>query len=142
MEGNSTLRYLETSGKIDWELSFRVSHEGAVSPLHFDVGDSILMQLEGSKELLLWPPTELDNMYPYGPDHFMHRRMLADPENPDTELLPKFNVTAAVVAEVRFGDMAYWPRLWAHYIRTTEGPSVSAGMRYHGPKSHFYQFER
>jgi len=113
------------------KASIRVSHVGAVTALHYDKGASMLMQAEGVKEILLWNANDLDSLYPYGPDHFMHRRCLADPEQPDPTLLPRFNNSAAYRLILRRGDLAYWPPQWAHYIRTVEGTSVSIGHRHH-----------
>lgn len=113
------------------KASIRLSHEGAVTALHYDKGASMLMQAEGIKEILLWDANDLDNLYPYGPSHFMHRRCLADPEQPDPTLLPRFNNSAAYRLILQRGDLAYWPPQWAHYIRTVKGTSVSIGHRHH-----------
>jgi len=109
--------------------SLRISHEGATTAMHFDRSDSTLMQLEGAKEILFFPPDELANLYPYPHWHSMHRRTLADPEYLDPELLPNFNVSTAQLARLNRTDLAFWPSMWAHYIRTVEGPSVSVGRR-------------
>jgi len=113
------------------KASIRLSHQGAVTALHYDKGASMLMQAEGTKEILLWDANDLDSLYPYGPDHFMHRRCLADPEQPDPDLLPRFNNSVAYRLVLGRGDLAYWPPQWAHYIRTLEGTSVSIGHRHH-----------
>jgi len=113
------------------KASIRLSHSGAVTALHYDKGASMLMQAEGVKEIILWDAKDLDSLYPYGPDHFMHRRCLADPEQPDPTLLPRFNNSVAYRLIIRRGDLAYWPPQWAHYIRTLEGTSVSIGHRHH-----------
>lgn len=111
--------------------SLRISHEGAVTALHYDASDSMLVQLEGAKEILLWPKSELSNLYPYPPSHFMFRRTLADPEFLDPVNLPNFNLETANFIFLGPGDALYWPAGWAHHIKTVKGPSVSVGNRHH-----------
>eukprot|EP00930_Biecheleria_cincta_P072025 TRINITY_DN59470_c0_g1_i1.p1 TRINITY_DN59470_c0_g1~~TRINITY_DN59470_c0_g1_i1.p1 ORF type:complete len:678 (+),score=100.39 TRINITY_DN59470_c0_g1_i1:73-2034(+) len=111
--------------------SLRISHEGAVTALHYDMEDSMLVQLEGAKEVLLWPKSETSNLYPYPPTHFMFRRTLADPEFLDPVNLPNFDLEAANFIFLGPGDALYWPAGWAHHIRTVKGLSVSVGKRQH-----------
>lgn len=67
-----------------------VSPQGAVSPLHFDASSSFLIQLQGRKRMLFWPPSDLPGLYPYHNLHLLRRRARVDPVNPDYKRFPRF----------------------------------------------------
>ena len=67
-----------------------VSPQGAVSPLHFDATSSFLVQLQGRKRMLFWPPSDLPGLYPYHNLHLLRRRARVDPTNPDYKRFPRF----------------------------------------------------
>merc|ERR1719414_2379524 len=129
LSGESLLQHLPEHAPADSKVSLRVAHEGAVSALHYDSGRTVLLQLEGLRDVLIYPPAELPNLYPFPKSHYMFRRTLADPEYPDPELLPKFEAARGYRARLGPGDLLYMPANWAHYIRAAEGTSVSIGKR-------------
>eukprot|EP00931_Biecheleriopsis_adriatica_P007909 TRINITY_DN109152_c0_g1_i1.p1 TRINITY_DN109152_c0_g1~~TRINITY_DN109152_c0_g1_i1.p1 ORF type:complete len:514 (-),score=55.50 TRINITY_DN109152_c0_g1_i1:71-1612(-) len=112
------------------DATIRISHKGAVSPLHRDDHATAFLQLEGSKEVLLYPAGDQQNkLYYYPRCHVMGRRALVDPENPSPELFPGFNASRALKVIVERQDLLYWPSNWGHHMRTLHGPSVSLTVR-------------
>jgi len=44
-----------------------VNFGNATSNLHYDTEDNLIMQVQGTKKITLFPPSERDNLYPYNP---------------------------------------------------------------------------
>ena len=135
-----------------------VSAPGTVSPLHYDLTDSYLCQVRGTKRLVLWPPeTSLGALDPYPPTHAMARRLRVDvatagstaqdegpPEGLDDSSRLEIEATA-IEAVLEPGDVLYFPANWAHHTeavgavedstaigRRVVEPSFSLGFRTDG----------
>ena len=102
-----------------------VSPQGAVSPLHYDCHDSFLIQLRGTKRMLLWPAEQLPQMYPYRNWHILRRRGKVDPVKPNLKRYPNFAKAEAVEVVLNPGDVLFFPGYWAHY---TESCTFSVSM--------------
>lgn len=102
-----------------------VSPQGAVSPLHYDCHDSFLIQLRGTKRMLLWPAAQLKSIYPYRNWHILRRRGKVDPVKPNVKKYPKFAAAEAVEVVLNPGDVLFFPGYWAHY---TESCTFSVSM--------------
>ena len=112
-----------------------VSAPGTVSPLHYDLTDSYLCQVRGTKRLVLWPPeTSLGALDPYPPAHAMARRLRVDVttargSGPLDDASRREIEETAVEAVLEPGDVLYFPADWAHHTEAV-GPdedSVAAG---------------
>ncbi|KAK9864818.1 hypothetical protein WJX84_007473 [Apatococcus fuscideae] len=112
-----------------------VSPQGAVSPLHFDATSSFLVQLQGRKRMLFWPPSDLPGLYPYHNLHLLRRRARVDPTIPDYKRFPRFRDTAAYEAIIEPGDVMFFPSCWAHYTESLES-SISVTCRFGGTEYH------
>lgn len=134
-----------------------VSAPGTVSPMHYDLTDSYLCQVRGTKRLVLWPPeTTLDALDPYPPDHAMARRLRVDvttasrsapggggpPDGLDDATRREIEATA-IEAVLEPGDVLYFPANWAHHTEAVSAstppapgdalePSFSLGFRTDG----------
>lgn len=95
-----------------------ISPQGAVSPLHFDCHDSFLIQLRGTKRMLLWSPDQLHRVYPYRNWHILRRRGRVDPAKPNLKKFPKFADAHAVEVVLHPGDVLFFPGYWAHYTES------------------------
>lgn len=102
-----------------------ISPRGAVSPLHFDCHDSFLIQMRGTKRMLLWSPDQLHRIYPYRNWHILRRRGKVDPVKPDFKKYPKFAKAHAMEVVLQPGDVLFFPGYWAHY---TESSSFSVSI--------------
>lgn len=133
-----------------------VSAPGTVSPLHYDLTDSYLCQVRGTKRLVLWPPdTSMGALDPYPPSHALARRLRTDVTTPTAHaedggtLSPPSDLPGAarqeieqmaVEAVLQPGDVLYFPADWAHHTEAVGGaeggaaaePSFSLGFRTDG----------
>ena len=112
----------------DGDIAMRVSHEGALTGLHYDANSVFLFQVLGRKRIILFPPSELSHLAPYPCDHFMARRCLVNFENSHPELFPEFDPSRAVERVLGPGEMTYIPGYWAHFV-VTEEDSLTLGIR-------------
>lgn len=102
-----------------------ISPTGAVSPLHFDCHDSFLIQVRGTKRMLLWSPDQLHRIYPYRNWHILRRRGKVDPVKPNFKKYPKFAEAHAMEVVLQPGDVLFFPGYRAHY---TESCSFSVSI--------------
>lgn len=113
-----------------------MSGGGAVSPLHYDAAGSFLAQARGTKRLVLFPPSATAALYPYPPDHPLHRRSRVDLYAPPARTaarFPRFAAEAlpsALEATLEEGDVIFLPPGWWHHIETCSALSFSIGCRY------------
>ncbi|NET33926.1 MAG: cupin-like domain-containing protein [Cyanothece sp. SIO1E1] len=114
----------------DWYLW--VGPGGHTTCLHYDPFDGTLLQLHGTKRLVLFPPSQLYNVYPfpllnhlrYGPKLRASYSQFY-PDRPDYEAFPKIRQAQAHRYEVILnpGDLMFIPAGWWHEIST-----VGTGM--------------
>jgi len=107
-----------------------VSAPGTLSPLHFDEQDSYLCQVRGAKRMLLWPAGLLRALRPYADDHPLARRLqlpLTGPRPADAELAAAGD--ACLEAQLRPGDVLFFPARWAHHTEATAPEGERAGAR-------------
>eukprot|EP00602_Paraphysomonas_sp_CaronLab_P010672 CAMPEP_0185037506 /NCGR_PEP_ID=MMETSP1103-20130426/32017_1 /TAXON_ID=36769 /ORGANISM="Paraphysomonas bandaiensis, Strain Caron Lab Isolate" /LENGTH=397 /DNA_ID=CAMNT_0027575507 /DNA_START=251 /DNA_END=1441 /DNA_ORIENTATION=- len=123
-------RYIEPSlrdeledsdeGEI-WRPMVWLSHPGVVAQTHYDPQHNFLSQLQGSKRVLLFPPSE-PNMYLYPHIHRSHRQSqlhLEKRENKSAvnseifEVVPK-----AMEVVLNRGDTLYIPPYWHHRVES------------------------
>jgi len=92
---------------------------------HFDTSENIACSVAGKRRFLIFPPSQIGNLYAGPIDHNMAGppASLVDPENIDLKKFPKFKTAmdAAMLAELEPGDALYLPSLWWHYVES-EGP--------------------
>ncbi len=87
-----------------------------VSPLHYDELHNFLTQVRGRKKVVLYPPHELQNLYPY-PAHYaaLHVSQV-NVRAPDHQRFPAFRRAVSGVAELGPGDMLFLPMFWWHSV--------------------------
>jgi lysine-specific demethylase 8/hypoxia-inducible factor 1-alpha inhibitor (HIF hydroxylase) len=106
-------------------LNLWVAPGGHMECLHYDTLDGILMQLHGTKKVLLFPPNQTYNLYPFSV--FVHllrglelRAWFSKvyPENPDFAAFPKFKQALDNKQEVLLqpGEIIYIPACWWHEV--------------------------
>ena len=109
--------------------------EGAVSPLHYDLDCSWLLQVQGEKRMLFFPAEELPRLYPYPDAHPLRRRARACPTDPRGDAwggYPLFRDLPAWEARLGPGDAVFFPPRWAHYTESLS-PSTSLTWRFKPP---------
>ena len=114
---------------------------GALSPLHYDPLDNLLMQVVGTKRVLLYPRTvgvtdENDEIsaaeesaWTYaGSDGMQYNTSPVDVENPDLQKYPLFaEAPPPIECILNPGDALYIPEKWWHHVRSLSR-SVSVNM--------------
>jgi hypothetical protein len=102
-----------------------VGMAGHTTCLHYDPFDGALMQMHGSKHLILFPPSQLCNLYPFPLSaHLQHGLNIRAtysqlyPNKPDFEAFPNFAQALQHRYEVILnqGDLLYIPASWWHEV--------------------------
>lgn len=114
------------------DLNLWLGLGGHTTCLHCDPFDGTLMQLYGAKKILLFPPTQLYNLYPFSVlNHLrygLRRRASYSqvyPERPDFVSFPKFRKAVSTCYEIILNqrEILYIPAGWWHEV-TSLGEGV------------------
>ncbi|MEM7553616.1 MAG: cupin-like domain-containing protein [Cyanobacteria bacterium P01_A01_bin.84] len=106
-------------------LNLWCGNGGHTTCLHSDAFDGILTQLSGSKKVLLFPPKQLSNIYPFLLfNHLRYGLKIRSsysqvyPQKPDLESFPKFSqaLTNAYEVTLQEGDVLFIPVGWWHEV--------------------------
>lgn len=101
-----------------------MSSGGTSSSLHFDTHENLMLQIDGTKTVTLWPPSQSHLTYM---DY--HDRYGLSPVHPDRVDLDKWPLFAAlkggVVATLHAGDALFIPDGWWHAVRTHDARNVA-----------------
>lgn len=92
---------------------------GCVSPLHFDPMENALIQLVGTKKVMMYPP----EVHVYaGVDGHQSNTSPLNPEHPiDLSRYPlAADLPPCMETTISPGDVLFIPKKWWHYIRTIE----------------------
>ena len=112
---------------------------------HYDLPDNIACSAVGRRRFTLFPPEQMDNLYP-GPIDLApggQSISLVDFHEPNFEKYPKFHqaIQAAQVAELEPGDAIFIPSMWWHQVEAIGDLNTlinywfrdPAGAEHHGP---------
>eukprot|EP00892_Ulva_mutabilis_P002425 jgi/Ulvmu1/12183/UM085_0047.1 len=106
-----------------------LSPGGAISPLHFDLSLSHLVQVRGSKRMEFYAPQNLRSLNPFPSAHMLARRCAgvdgsADQSITQDSVLPCYSTILAP------GDIVLFAPLWSHHT-TSLTTSASVTFRVH-----------
>ena len=93
---------------------------GSVTKAHYDLEDNINVQLRGRKEIILFPSTQLGELYPRNAWDYMSNFSRVDIEAPDLSRYPRFSRATPYRATLEPGDFIYIPIYWWHQFYTLE----------------------
>ncbi len=114
-------------GKLTRGLSLWVGPTDHREALHYDPVDVVLMQLHGAKHVVLFPPSETHNLYPF--PLYVHLRYglklrcwcsQVYPTRPDFKAFPRLREALQHKHEVKLapGEVLYLPAGWWHEVTT------------------------
>ena len=93
---------------------------GNVTKIHYDMEDNINVQLRGRKEIILFPSTQLDELYPRSAWNYMSNFSRVEIATPDLSRYPRFSRATPLRAVLEPGDFIYIPIYWWHEFHTLE----------------------
>lgn len=108
-------------------LNLWLGSGGHTSCLHYDPMDGTLSQICGCKRVILYPPSQLYNLYPFSVwNHLRYGLKLRSvysqvyPDAPDLEAFPKFQQAEVHRQEtlLRPGDVLFIPAGWWHEVQS------------------------
>jgi len=120
-------------------LNFWIGPGGHVESLHYDTFDGTLAQLHGSKRLVLFPPSQLNNLYPFPLlKHLTCGLKLRSwfsqvyPDRPDFEAFPHLQEALKYRCEVILqpGEVLYIPAGWWHEVTALGNELVCSVNRF------------
>lgn len=104
---------------------------GTISPLHYDPLDNLLMQIVGSKRVLLYPPdnTKSGSWHYAGYKGNQYNTSAVDVENPNYEDYPNFQAAPTPhECVIGPGDVLFIPAKWWHHVRSFSNWSASTNV--------------
>lgn len=121
------------------DLNIWIGPGGHVESLHYDAVDGTLMQLHGAKKLVLFPPSQMYNLYPFPLYvHLRHGFKLRSwfsqvyPDQPDLASFPKLKAALQHKHEVILeqGEIIYIPAGWWHEVTALGDEMVCSVNRF------------
>jgi LPS sulfotransferase NodH len=117
-------------GKPDWMFLW-YGPKNTVTPLHHDLMNIFMAQVQGRKRITLVPATEMELVYNnngvYSP---------IDIEKPDYDLFPKFREANVMQVELEPGEVLFLPIGWWHHVRALDTSITVTFMNFLFP-NHF-----
>eukprot|EP00475_Leptophrys_vorax_P012431 TRINITY_DN1887_c0_g2_i1.p1 TRINITY_DN1887_c0_g2~~TRINITY_DN1887_c0_g2_i1.p1 ORF type:complete len:372 (+),score=55.64 TRINITY_DN1887_c0_g2_i1:1291-2406(+) len=115
-----------------------ISMHGSCSPLHFDLTEGLLMQVQGRKTVYMFPPSFYNELHPFPINHPCNRQsMINDIHDPDLSRFPEFEHCRFEMLEftIEPGQMLYIPFGWWHQVEGRASldqsePNVSLTFRW------------
>jgi lysine-specific demethylase 8/hypoxia-inducible factor 1-alpha inhibitor (HIF hydroxylase) len=116
------------------DLNLWLGAGGHTEPLHFDSHDGTLMQLHGEKRVVLFPPSQTDNLYPFtffggGLAPWFSQVYL---DKPDFAAYPALHTALTTKLEVTIaqGEVLYIPANWWHEVSSLGSEYVCSLNRF------------
>jgi hypothetical protein len=112
-----------------------IGPSGHVECLHYDPMDGTLIQLHGCKQIVLFPPSQTFNLYPYPfYAHLRHGLKLRSwfsrcyPDRPDFQAFPRLRQALQCRYDLTLqpGELLYIPAGWWHEVTSIDSPDSSA----------------
>lgn len=106
--------YLRTEDTPDG-VYFWFGPRGTVTPLHHDLMNILMAQVQGRKQVKLISPDDIDLVYNHQGVY-----SLVDCGNPDFERFPALREAEVLEVELAPGDVLFLPVGWWHYVKALD----------------------
>jgi hypothetical protein len=116
-------------------LNLWLGAAGHAEPLHFDPGDGTLIMMHGKKRVVLYPPKQSKNLYPFGfYDVLPFWVSRVNIDDPDLQIFPDFSKAEQDRYEVVLGagQALFIPTQWWHEV-------IAEGEGYVCSCNHFWK---
>jgi len=109
-----------------------IGSKGVVTPLHHDAWTGLLLQMSGSKRVLMFSPTERPNLYFKSPFAARDRwsSLPGRCDDADRSQFPRFHRATRYEAQLDEGEVLFIPPFWSHEIEALEA-NISIPFRFH-----------
>ena len=91
---------------------------GVATPLHYDLGINLFVQIYGIKDFTLFHPDDTENLYPFPADSKMPHCSAVDVERPDLAQYPKYKASSAQRISIAAGEILMLPPFWWHFVKS------------------------
>lgn len=129
LEGVGTLLGPHASGMHQGEAYIFVSSPGSVTPLHMDPEHNVLWQIQGSKSMTVWPPSNPE----YLPDPFLEDFYVSRAHG-ELQLAPI--VEPGVAYNLEPGQGLHVPLEAPHFVKNGDAVSISFSTTWRSSYSH------
>jgi hypothetical protein len=89
---------------------------------HYDVVDNLLCHIKGRKEVVLFPPTEVGNLYV----ETSSSNVINWNSPEELEMYPKFKNCKGISSILEEGDILFIPALWFHNVKSLKSENCRA----------------
>jgi hypothetical protein len=121
------------AGRIRLEPNLWISAAGTRSQLHFDQPHTLLVQVYGTKRVLLLEPSERRNVYPHAPWSPIAQFSRVDVARPDLARFPLLSRARGLRCDLAPGQALFIPGGFWHYLDSNEA-TISLGYRWWSPR--------
>ncbi|KAL1515248.1 hypothetical protein AB1Y20_001882 [Prymnesium parvum] len=90
---------------------------GGCTPMHWDSLSNFFTQLVGRKQVLIFPPSQWPNLYPFPFSHPMETYAMVDVEAADLHRFPALARARGLECVLDEGDVLWLPSYYFHHVR-------------------------
>lgn len=116
-------------GRLRLELNLWISGARVRSRLHYDQPENLLVQIEGTKRVTLFAPSQAKFLYPNPITSTIAQFSRVDLAAPDASRFPRLARAQAWRTTIAPADAVFIPGRWWHYVEADE-PTISLGIRW------------
>ena len=102
------------------QINLWLGAAGNVTPLHFDMANNFLAQINGRKRITFFDPAQTDRLYPAGSRSSSANTSQVDILRPDFEKHPRFKEATPLECVLSPGELLYIPPFWWHQVESVD----------------------